>query len=103
MKKTSVYLTEEDLARLRRLAAIEGVSQALVVREAISAYDTSVRTGGPASRPSTAPESGEEEVIGCLGEEESGSRTFALDGCVIGDGTSAADIPEEDYLDGFGE
>lgn len=31
------------------------------------------------------------------------AREFELDGCVTGDGTSAADIPEEAYLQHFGQ
>ena len=30
-------------------------------------------------------------------------RSFALDGCVTGDGTSAADVSEAEYLEGFGQ
>jgi len=30
-------------------------------------------------------------------------RFFALDGCVVGDGTSAGDLSEAVYLRGFGE
>lgn len=38
MKKTSVYLSDEDRERLARLAEREGKSQALVLREAIAMY-----------------------------------------------------------------
>ncbi|MCO5202554.1 MAG: ribbon-helix-helix protein, CopG family [Chloroflexi bacterium] len=41
MKKTSVYLSDEDRARLARLAEREGKSQALVLREALAMYDAS--------------------------------------------------------------
>lgn len=41
MKKTSVYLSNEDRARLARLAEREGKSQALVLREALAMYDAS--------------------------------------------------------------
>lgn len=41
MKKTSVYLSDEDRARLARLAEREGKSQALVLREALALYDAS--------------------------------------------------------------
>ncbi len=75
MKKTSVYLTEAEAETLRRLADDQGKSQATVLREALAAYD----------------------------EQQLPDREFALDGCVTGDGTSAADIPEEEYLKGFGE
>lgn len=73
MRKTSLYLDETDVQRLRRLAAAEGRSQADIVRSAISAYE---------SRPR--------------------ARQFALDGVWDGDGTSIADIPEEELLEGFG-
>lgn len=39
MKKTSVYLSEEDRKRLARLAERKGESQAWVLREALAAYD----------------------------------------------------------------
>lgn len=39
MKKTSVYLSEEDRQRLARLADQKGESQAWVLREALLAYD----------------------------------------------------------------
>jgi hypothetical protein len=39
VKKTSVYLSEEDRERLARLAEREGKSQAMVLREALALYD----------------------------------------------------------------
>ena len=42
MKKTSVYLSEEDRERLRQLAERKGESQAWVLREALLAYDASM-------------------------------------------------------------
>ncbi len=42
MKKTSVYLSEEDRARLARLAEREGKSQALILREALAMYDAAL-------------------------------------------------------------
>jgi hypothetical protein len=39
VKKTSVYLSDEDRDRLNRLAEREGKSQALVLREALAFYD----------------------------------------------------------------
>ena len=39
MRKTSVYLDDSDAARLRRLAAEEGRSQAEIVRAALAAYE----------------------------------------------------------------
>ena len=41
MKKTSIYLDDVDRERLCRLAEREGKSQALIIREAIAAYDAS--------------------------------------------------------------
>ncbi len=75
MKKTSVYLSEDDLARLRRLAETEGKSQATVLREALAAYDAQA----PWPREFAVIDSGE------------------------GDGRSVADIPEEELMRGFGE
>jgi predicted transcriptional regulator len=74
MKKTSLYLDEVDLARLRRLARREGRSQAEIMRAALAAYEAQLTA----------------------------DRAFALAGAWEGDGTSVADIPEEDLLRGFG-
>jgi hypothetical protein len=74
MRKTSIYLEEADRARLRRLAEQQGRSQADVVRAAIAEY----------------------------AEQHIPSRKFAMAGSFDGDGTSMADIPEEDLLRGFG-
>ena len=74
MKKTSVYLDDADVERLRRIAAEEGRSQAEVVRAALSAYEQA-------------------RVV---------PRVFALEGSWEGDGSSAADVPEEELLAGFG-
>jgi predicted transcriptional regulator len=74
VKKTSVYLDDSDVERLSRLAAAEGRSQAEVIRSALAAYETT----------QTAP------------------RAFALDGTWEGDGSSVADVPEEELLAGFG-
>jgi predicted transcriptional regulator len=75
VKKTSVYLEEADVERLRRLAAAEGRTQAEVIRAAIAAYDAGRRP----------------------------DRDFALAGAWEGDGSSVADQPEEELLRGFGE
>ena len=75
MKKTSVYLTEAQLDRLRRIAEAEGRSQAEVLRDAILLYPS----------------------------REGGRRVFAMDGAGQGPGGTIADIPEEDLLRGFGE
>jgi len=74
MKKTSIYLDDIDLDRLRRLAAREGRSQADIVREALAIYEA----------------------------QRKPDRNFAIDGAWQGDGTSVADIPEEELLRGFG-
>ena len=75
MHKTSVYLTDEEIRRLGRLAAHEGTSQAEVIRRAIRVYQP----------------------------ERPGRRDFALIGVAEGPGGSIADVPEEELLDGFGE
>jgi predicted DNA-binding protein len=75
MRKTSVYLGEEQAERLARLARQEGRSQAEILREAVASY-----------QPKRAED-----------------RNFALAGSGRGDGSSIADVPEEALLDGFGE
>jgi hypothetical protein len=71
---TSIYLDETDRQRLRRLAEREGRSQADVVRAALVAYEAQV----------------------------AGDRQFALAGAWEGDGSSVADLTEEELLEGFG-
>ena len=75
MNKTSVYLTDVEVAMLRRIAEREGKSQATVLREALAAYDAH-----------STPDS-----------------DFAFIGSGEGDGRSVADIPEEELMRGFGE
>jgi predicted transcriptional regulator len=75
MRKTSVYLDHELAERLARVAREEGRSQAAVLRDAIATY-----------RPRPTHD-----------------RNFALSGIGRGDGTSIADVPEEELLDGFCE
>ncbi|MFN2543526.1 MAG: CopG family transcriptional regulator [Actinomycetota bacterium] len=75
MKKTSVYLTEAEIERLKRLARQEGVSQAQVIRDAVTSYAPRTRA----------------------------SRDFALARSGRGPGGSIADIPEEELIEGFGE
>jgi predicted transcriptional regulator len=41
VKKTSIYLSDDDRERLARLAEREGKSKALVLREALAMYDAS--------------------------------------------------------------
>ena len=74
MQKTSVYLTDEEVARLARLADREGRSQAEIIRRAIRQYEP--------DRP--------------------GDRGFALLQVADGPGGSIADVPEAELLDGFG-
>jgi predicted transcriptional regulator len=74
VKKTSVYLDDADVERLRRISAEEGRSQAEVMRAALSAYE----------QARTAP------------------RAFEFEGSWEGDGSSVADVPEEELLAGFG-
>lgn len=74
MHKTSVYLSDEEVARLAALARSEGTSQADVIRRAITQYV-------PAQQ---------------------GNRNFALSRSASGPGGSIADISEDELLDGFG-
>jgi len=74
MRKTSVYLSEEDRARLARLAKARGKSNAEIVREGLQAL-----------------------------ERETPDRNFAMAGIVSVPGVSARDIPEEELLKGFGD
>ena len=75
MRKTSVYLTQDDERLLARLAEREGSSQAEVLRRAVRAYGTIVVA----------------------------DRDFAVAASADGPGDSVADIPEEELLAGFGE
>lgn len=75
MRKTSVYLSDDDTSRLQRIAEREGRSKADVIRAALSAYETR-----------SAPD-----------------RRFKVFGAGRGDGRSVADIPDEELLRGFGE
>ena len=74
MRKTSVYLSDDLAERLARIARETGRSQADILRSAIAAYQP----------PPPA------------------DRAFALSGCVTGDGSSVADIDEDELLRGFG-
>lgn len=75
MDKTSVYLTESERRRLQRLAALERVSQAEIIRRAIREYQS----------PETA------------------DRDFVLARSFDGPGDSVADLREQTLLEGFGE
>ena len=74
MRKTSVYLSDRDVARLTRLAELEGISQAEVLRRAIWGYEP----------------------------KNAGDRDFALFDSGEGPGGSIADVAEEELLEGFG-
>ncbi|MCL2770407.1 MAG: ribbon-helix-helix domain-containing protein [Solirubrobacterales bacterium] len=75
MRKTSVYLDEEQARRLARIAREEGRSQAEVLREAVAGYQSRAAQ----------------------------DRNFALAGSGHGDGSSVADLSEKDLLAGFGK
>jgi Ribbon-helix-helix protein, copG family len=75
MRKTSVYLDEDQARRLATLAREEGRSQAEILREAVATYQ---------SKPAQ-------------------DRNFELAGSGYGDGSSISSVPEEDLLAGFGE
>lgn len=72
--KTSVYLSEAELALLALLAEREGTSQAEIIRRAIRRYES----------------------------EDRHDRQFDMAACADGPGGSVADIVEEDLLAGFG-
>ena len=73
MRKTSVYLTPEEVARLAILAEREGTSQAEVIRRAIRRYE-------PESR---------------------GDRDFSLVGRADGPGGYVSDLTENELIEGF--
>ncbi|MBI2912187.1 MAG: CopG family transcriptional regulator [Chloroflexi bacterium] len=75
MKKTSVYLEEAHLERLKRCAEREERSQAEVLREAILRYT----------------------------QEANQPRRFGLHGIAEGPGGSVADSSQEELLGGFGQ
>jgi len=75
VRKTSVYLSEAQAERLSRLSKQEERPQAEIIREAIAAY----------------------------GVLRSRDRDFSLDGVAVGDGSSIADVADDEFLRGFGE
>jgi len=75
MKMLTVELDDEQASWLRKVAEVEGRTEADVVRDAILQYW---------SRPR-------------------GERKLAIDGVGRGPGGSIADIPQEELLKGFGE
>ena len=74
MKKSSLYLSEEQVAKLRRISAAERRSQAEVIRAAIDAYP-----------------------------DVSAGRSFRAFAVGPGEGDAIAEIPEEELLEGFGD
>ena len=78
MRKTSVYLTERESARLAELARSEGRSQAEIIREAITAYTPA---GG-----------GQGEFALAAGFQR-----------IDNDARPISEIPEDELLDGFGQ
>lgn len=77
MRKTSVYLTERESARLAELARSEGRSQAEIIREAITAYNPA---GG-----------GQGEFALAVGFQR-----------IDNDARPISEISEDELLDGFG-
>jgi hypothetical protein len=78
MRKTSLYLTDTDSDRLRRVAEREGRSQSDVIRLALAEYEVAhVRTKDFAM--------------------------FSLPPRDDADGGSIADIPDDELMVGFGE
>jgi predicted DNA-binding protein len=78
MRKTSVYLDDEQTERLARLAREEGRSQAEILREAVAAYQP----------------------------KSSADRDFALASGfqrIDGDSRPISQIPKSELLKGFGE
>ena len=75
MKKTSVYLDDKHIDLLRSVARLEGRSQSQILRDAVLMY----------ANTSTRP------------------RTFVMSGVVNVPGLSAAELTEEEMLEGFGE
>jgi predicted transcriptional regulator len=77
MHKTTLYLEESLYERLIRLAEERGVTQALIIREALAAYTTGQRKRprslglGHSGRKAKGQLSERaEELLGGLGEEE---------------------------------
>jgi predicted transcriptional regulator len=77
MRKTSVYLDDEQAARLARLARQEGRSQAEILREAVATYEPR----GPRDR-----------------QFEIAAGFSRIDG----DPRPISQIPDEELLQGFG-
>ena len=97
MKTLSVELDEHQAASLKRVAEAEGRSEAEVAREAIVSYAQQFDSTDE-SRNSRREGRGSERR-----SERPRLRSFAMSGIVEGDGSSIADVPEEELLRGFGE
>ena len=97
MESLTIQLDEQQVASLRRVAEVQGRPEAEVARDAIvryaQEYDSTDESTG--SRRGTQGDG--------LRSERPRLRTFAMSGIVEGDGSSIADIPEEELLRGFGE
>jgi predicted transcriptional regulator len=72
--KTSVYLSDDETARLATLAKREGTSQAEVIRRAIKEYEP----------------------------ERRGDRDFVVVAVADGPGGSIADLTDDELMAGFG-
>jgi predicted DNA-binding protein len=77
MRKTSVYLDEQQAERLARIARQEGRSQAEILREAVATYE-----------PQAARDRSFEVAVG-----------FPR---IDGDSRPISTIPDEELLEGFG-
>jgi hypothetical protein len=75
MEKTSIYLDEADLERVRRIADQQGTSRAQLIRAAIGYYERQI-----------VPK-----------------RRFSLLGAFEGDGRSMADIADDELFEGLGQ
>lgn len=75
VKKTSVYLSQDDVEQLERLSRLERVSNAEVIRRAIRSYE-----------PQTL-----------------GDRNFSMAAVACGPGDSMAELDVEALLKGFGD
>lgn len=78
MRKTSVYLTDRESARLVELARSEGRPQAEIIREAINAY--------------IPPGNGQGDFALAIGFQR-----------IDDDPRPISEIPEDELLDGFGQ
>src|SRR5688500_848668 len=97
MESLTIQLNEHQAASLRRVAEVQGRPEADVARDAIVRYSQQYDS------PDESRESRlETPEIGAHSERPR-LRTFAMSGIVEGDGSSIADVPENELLKGFGE